>query len=293
MRVPDLLAAGPTLSLELFPPRTAEAAEQLGRTLEQLRDAAPAFVSVTYGAGGSTRAPTAELVERLRRETPWESVPHLTGVGHTDGDVREIVARFAQAGVTNVLALRGDPPRDGGVAAGDFAHAADLVRALRRDPASASFAIGAAAFPDGHPATPNRLREMDYLRAKADAGVDWLCTQLFFDNGAFFDFAERCALSGIRVPILAGVWPVTSAAALRRMADLAAGVRIPARLLREVGRWQDDADAVRRIGMEFAVAQCAELFAAGVAGVHLYPFNRAVPVREIAAAVGWPRGTRA
>lgn len=290
MRVPEILRAGrTTLSVEFFPPRTPEAAERLAATVDAFGELAPDFVSVTYGAGGATREATAALVGRLSREAAWETVPHLTGVGHTRGEVRTLLDEYAVAGVENVLALRGDPPRTGG-GGGDFTHAADVIREIRAHPAGAGFGVGAAAFPDGHPDTPNRLLEMDHLRAKVDAGVDWLCTQLFFDNAGFFDFVERCGLAGIRVPILAGILPVTTLAGFRRMADLAGGLRIPARLLRELARWEHDAEAVRRVGVEFATAQCAELLAAGVAGLHFYPLNQPEATLSVCRRLGLKGG---
>jgi methylenetetrahydrofolate reductase (NADPH) len=291
MHIQDIVAAHrPSFSLEFFPPRTPEAAEKLFTTIQELAPCRPAFVSVTYGAGGTTRELTHDLVLRLKHTTALDPIPHLTCVGHGEGDVAALLERYARAGVSNLLALRGDlpPPTGQSDASPDaFRQAADLVRAIRRfneqgsHPEARGFGIGVAGFPEGHPGTPNRLREMDYLKAKVDAGADYICTQLFFDNHDFHDFRARCELAGIRVPIIAGLMPITSIAGLRRMAELAGGARFPARLLRALQAAGEDADAVRRLGIEHTTAQCADLLANDVAGLHFYTLNQSTAVREI------------
>jgi methylenetetrahydrofolate reductase (NADPH) len=198
--------------------------------------------------------------------------------------VKEILSRYAEAGVSNLLALRGDMPPGADAAFGEFAHAADLVRAIREyrgHPDFHGFGIGVAGFPEGHPATPNRLQEMDHLKAKVDAGADYICTQLFFDNRDFYDFRERCELAGIRVPILAGIMPITSLSGMRRMAHLAGGARFPARLLKALQRAGDSADAVQRIGIQYASEQCSDLLHHQVAGIHFYTLNQSTATREI------------
>lgn len=296
MHIRDILAERPvTLSFEFFPPRSPEAAAKLYDTIARLEPYHPAFVSVTYGAGGSTRDLTHDLVIRLKRTTSLDPVPHLTCVCHQEGEIRAILERYAAEGVSNILALRGDPP--GGAANYDrsrdaFQYAADLVRFIRRfnesgaHPDPRGFGIGVAGFPEGHPQTPNRLLEMDYLKAKVDAGADYICTQLFFDNHDFYDFRERCELAGIHVPILAGIMPVTSLQGLRRMADLAGGSRFPARLLKALQRAGSDEEAVRRIGIHYATEQCADLLHNGVAGIHFYTLNQSSATREIYANLG-------
>ncbi|MCX7869144.1 MAG: methylenetetrahydrofolate reductase [NAD(P)H] [Terrimicrobiaceae bacterium] len=281
----------PSFSFEFFPPKTAEGAEALYETIRQLEPLRPSFVSVTYGAGGSTRERTHDLVVRLKTTTSLDPIPHLTCVGHSRGEIESILERYAAAGVGNILALRGDPPRDAGLwdhSRDDFPHAADLVRFIRdfnsRQPPG--FGIGVAGFPEGHPATPNRLLEMDYLKAKIDAGADYICTQLFFDNHDFYDFRERCELAGIQVPILAGIMPVTSLAGMRRMAELAGGSRFPARLLKALGRAGGDPAAVRRVGIHYATEQCADLLHHGVAGIHFYTLNQSDATRTIYENLG-------
>jgi len=290
MHIRDILAGGETtISFEFFPPKTAGSTEALFDTIVELEPCAPSFVSVTYGAGGSTRDLTHDLVVRLRTMTSLDPIPHLTCVGHSGQDIAEILERYAEAGVSNLLALRGDAPRSGSSFGGAFAHAADLVRAIRDfkgHPDARGFGIGVAGFPEGHPDTPNRLVEMDHLRAKVDAGADYICTQLFFDNRDFYDFRERCELAGIRVPILAGIMPVTSLGGMKRMAELAGGARFPARLLKALARAGGDADAVQRIGIHYATEQCADLLHHGVAGLHFYTLNQSSATREIYRNLG-------
>ncbi len=285
----------PTFSFEFFPPKTAEGAEALFQTIRELEALKPAFVSVTYGAGGSTRELTHELVVRIKTETALEAVPHLTCVCHSEADIAAVIDRYAKAGVGNILALGGDPPRgltnyDKGKDA--FQHAADLVSFIRKFNGSGGhgdplgFGIGVAGFPEGHPATPNRLMEMDYLKAKIDAGADYICTQLFFDNHDFDDFRERCQLSGIDVPIIAGIMPIINASGMRKMADLAGGARFPAKLLKKIAACGEDEAAVQCAGIEYATEQCADLLKNSVDGIHFYTLNKSRATREICGNLG-------
>jgi methylenetetrahydrofolate reductase (NADPH) len=212
--------------------------------------------------------------------------------------VEAILERYAAAGVANILALRGDPPHDQpdyDWSQGDFRHAADLVEFIRefnasgRHPNSKGFGIGVAGFPEGHPAMPNRVKEMDFLKAKVDAGADYICTQLFFDNHDFLDFRDRCRLAGIEVPILAGIMPVSTLSGMKRMAELAAGARYPAKLIRALNRAQGDAAAVERVGIHYAAEQCADLLDAGVDGIHFYTLNKSRATREIFLSLGLAR----
>ena len=293
MHARDIFTSGkPTVSFEFFPPKTSEAQENLFATILELETIQPAFVSVTYGAGGSTRELTHDLVLRLKKQTSLDPVPHLTCVGHTEAEIEAILERYAVSGVGNILALRGDPPRD----QSDYDHtrdtfpqAADLVRFIKKfsgHPDPRGFGIGVAGFPEGHPTTPNRLLEMDYLKAKVDAGADYICTQLFFENRDFYDFRERCDLAGIHIPIVAGIMPVTSLSSMKRMAELAGGARYPARLLKALQRAGDSAEAVRQIGLHYATEQCADLLDNKVAGIHLYTLNQSTATREICQRLG-------
>ena len=296
MHIRDILQPGkPTVSFEFFPPKTAESQDQLYTTIRDLEKIHPNFVSVTYGAGGSTRELTHELVLRLKTSSTLDPIPHLTCVGHTEPEIEAILERYAAAGVSNILALRGDPPRD----QPDYDHsrdmfpqAADLVRFIKKfsgHPDKRGFGIGVAGFPEGHPATPNRLLEMDYLKAKVGAGADYICTQLFFDNHDFYDFRDRCVLAGIEAPIIAGIMPVTSLSSMKRMAELAGGSRFPAKLLKALQRANGTPEAVREIGLHYATEQCADLLDNGVAGIHLYTLNQSTATREICQRLGLVR----
>jgi methylenetetrahydrofolate reductase (NADPH) len=280
-----------TFSFEFFPPKTDAASEELFATIARLQELRPSFVSVTYGAGGSTRERTHDLVVRIHRETSLTAVSHLTCVCHTLAELEAILDRYAGSGIENILALAGDPPRelpDYDRSKDAFAYAEGLVRFIRsreRTPDPRGFGVGVAGFPEGHPGTPNRLKEMEYLKGKVDAGADYVCTQLFFENRDFYDFRERCELAGITVPIIAGIMPITSKAGMVRMAELALGARIPARLLRSVGRCADDA-AIARVGTHWATEQCRDLLDNGVRGIHFYTLNRSDATRQIYENLG-------
>jgi methylenetetrahydrofolate reductase (NADPH) len=222
-------------------------------------------------------------------------VPHLTSVCHNEEEIDGILQSYADAGIDNVLALRGDPPRnmpDYDRAQDAFAYAGDLVQFIQsfnndgRHPSPKGFGIGVAGFPEGHPHTPNRLDELDHLKAKIDAGADYICTQLFFDNRDFYDFRERCDLAGINVPIIAGIMPITSGKGMRKMAELALGSRFPAPLLRAIRRAGDSDDAVRRVGIHWATQQCFDLLDHGIDGIHFYTLNKSTATREIYASLG-------
>ncbi len=296
MHIHDILAAPqPSLSFEFFPPRSPAAWEDLYQAIRELEPLQPSFVSVTYGAGGGTRELTHDLVVRITQTTSIPPVPHLTCVGHSEHEVLEILHRYAAAGVSNILALRGDPPRDQpnyDWSESGFRHASDLVRLIKKfnatgaHPDPRGFGIAVAGFPEGHPATPNRVDEMDFLKAKVDDGADYICTQLFFDNHDFFDFRDRCDLAGIHVPIIAGVMPISSLSGMKRMAELAAGARYPAKLLRALDRAKSSPEAVERVGIHYAAEQCAGLLDGGVDGIHFYTLNKSHATREIYNSLG-------
>jgi len=292
MHIQDIFREHPTtFSFEFFPPKTDEAAEELFRNIARLQELQPSFVSVTYGAGGSTRERTHDLVVRIHRETSLTAVSHLTCVCHSREELAAILDRYAASGIDNILALGGDPPRN--MPAHDrsndaFAYAEGLVRFIRswpKAPDPRGFGVGVAGFPEGHPATPNRLREMEHLKRKVDAGADYVCTQLFFDTRDFYDFRERCDLAGIKVPIVAGIMPITSRAGVERMAELALGTRYPAALLRALARCGDD-KAVARVGIHWATEQCRDLLHNNVRGIHFYTLNKSDATRQIYENLG-------
>lgn len=291
MHIQDIFERDPTtFSFEFFPPKTKRGADHLFDTIKQLDRLSPSFVDVTYGAGGSTRDLTHDLVLRIHRESKTTSIPHLTTVCHSKSEIQSILSVYAGEGVGNILALRGDPPRDipnWDRTQDDFESAADLVAFIKafndsgEHPERKGFGIGVAGFPEGHPDTPNRLDELDYLKRKVDAGADYIITQLFFENRDYYDFRERCGLAGIAVPILAGLMPLTSIAAMKRMANLAAGVRFPSALIRAVNRCENDDEAVKRIGIHWATQQCLQLLEHDVRGVHFYTLNHSDATRQI------------
>ena len=299
MHIQDIFKLRKTsISFEFFPPKTRESAEVLFEHIRKLEAKRPAFVSMTYGAGGSTRGLTQELVVRIKKETSLDVMPHLTCVYHTEAEIYDILELYAGAGVSNILCLGGDLPKDMPVydrSCDAFRFGAELVRYTkafkdtnggRAISEPRGFGIGVAGFPEGHPDTPNRLQEMDHLKAKVDAGADFIVTQLFFENRDFYDFRDRCRLVGIQVPIIAGVMPVTSATGLERMAELAAGARFPASLLKSIERTGGKAEAVRRVGVHWATEQCRDLLDHDVDGVHLYTLNRSTATLDIYANLG-------
>jgi methylenetetrahydrofolate reductase (NADPH) len=296
MHIKEILSQGrTTLSFEFFPPKTAEAVEVLFGHIQELETLRPDFVSVTYGAGGSTRDLTHDLVVRLKKETSLDPIPHLTCVCHQEKEIAEILERYAAAEVSNILALGGDPPvsmANYDRSQDSFRQAADLVKYIQRfnrdqkHPQQEGFGIGVAGFPEGHPQTPNRLKEMDYFKAKIDAGADYICTQLFLDNHEFYDFRERCELAQIHVPIIAGIMPVLSLANMKRMAELSGGTRFPAKLLRALQRCNQDEAAMERVGIHYATEQCSDLLNQKVDGIHFYTLNKSEATREIYSQLG-------
>jgi methylenetetrahydrofolate reductase (NADPH) len=293
MHIQDIFQAHPTtFSFEFFPPKTDAASDDLFANIAQLQALQPSFVSVTYGAGGSTRERTHDLIVRIQRETNLTAISHLTCVCHTLDELTAILGRYSGSGIENILALGGDPPRekhDYDRSRDAFRFADGLVSFLKSwpgPPDPRGFGIGVAGFPEGHPGTPNRLKELDHLKRKVDAGADYICTQLFFNNDDFYDFRARCELAGIQVPILAGIMPITSKSGMTRMAELALGMRFPARLQRAIDRCGDDPDAVANVGIHWATEQCRDLLDNQVRGIHFYTLNRSDATRRIYENLG-------
>ncbi len=280
----------PTISFEFFPPATPAGWTALDRRIGELVPLEPSFVSVTYGAAGTTRDRTHDLVERLLKETKLRPVPHLTCVGHRRDEIDRILERYASAGVDTILALRGDAPTEGSEPVdGDFDFAADLVSHIRSfgERHGHDFRIGVAGFPEGHPDTPNTLECMDHLQAKVDSGADWICTQLFFDNHAFHDWKARCRLVGIEIPIIAGIMPISTRKSIRRMAGLAAGTVFPATLQRSLARAAEgDDEAIAEIGIHWATEQCRDLLDRKVDGIHFYTLNKSDATLRIHRSLG-------
>ena len=292
MRINDLLRFArergePIFSFEFFPPKTDDGERALFQTVEALRPLGPAYVSVTYGAGGSTRAKTLDLVKRLKRETEVEAMAHLTCVGASRDELAAVLDELAGAGVQNVLALRGDPPRGETAFAPHpegFRYASELVAFVRSQPERWRFCIGAGAYPEGHPETRDLALDLRNLKAKVDAGVDFLVTQLFFDNAHYFRFVERARAAGIAQPILPGIMPFTNVEQVERFTAMCgASIPPPLRAAMEVRR--ADADGARELGVAYASLQCADLLRHGAPGIHFYTLNRSPSTRAILAAL--------
>ena len=282
MRIRELLdAGGPVFSFEFFPPKTAQAEVTLFRTIDRLRPLRPAFVSVTYGAGGSTRNKTIDLVCRIKHDIGIEAMAHLTCVGATQHELADILARLGDRGIDNVLALRGDPPRDQPNfvrPANGFGYASELVQFIRAR--GFPFCLGSACYPEGHPESASLDADIRHLKIKVDAGLDFLITQLFFDNAGYFAFIERARALGVHVPIVPGIIPITNVAQIERLATLCAA-RIPAELMARLDAVRDDDTAVQRIGIEHATQQCRDLLAHGAPGIHFFTLNQSPATRAI------------
>lgn len=287
MLVKDILNANKiSFSFEFFPPKAEKDWDKLFKTIADLMPLKPAYVSVTYGAGGSTRDRTHKLVVRIKQETDLTVVSHLTCVGSDQEEVMAILQNYSDSGIENILALRGDPPKgqqDWVQPQDCFNYASDLVSFIKKN--FPNMGVGVAGFPEGHPDTPNRLQEIDYLKAKVDEGADYIVTQLFFDNRDFYDFRERCELAGIHVPIIAGIMPITTRHGMTRMAELAAGARLPARLLKSIARADND-DYVERVGVHWATEQVRDLIDNNVRGIHFYTLNNSRATLKIYEALG-------
>ena len=275
----------PCFSFEFFPPKTPEGEAQLWETLDDLRSLDPGFVSVTYGAGGSTRDRTIDLVSRIKARTGIEAMAHLTCGGHTRDELVRVLERLAEAKIENVLALRGDPPK--GLTAfeqaeGGLRYASELVSLIREK--DLGFGVGCAGYPEGHVETSSREADLKSLKQKVDEGCDFIITQLFFDNAFYFDFVERARHVGINVPIVPGIMPITNYEQIQRFARMC-GATMPMRLDLELQKVKDDAHAVMHLGVAHATIQCMELLSRGVPGIHFYTLNKSPATRMIVSAL--------
>jgi methylenetetrahydrofolate reductase (NADPH) len=285
MRIDHLLAGpGPVFSFEFFPPKTDEGERNLYTALDELSALDPSFVSVTYGAGGSTRKKTIEIVKRIKRDHGLEAMAHFTCVGATAAQLRGTLDEMLDAGVENVLALRGDPPAgqtEWIKTEGGLEYSSELVAMIEAD---YPFAIGAACFPETHIHAASPEADLQYLAEKVRAGADFLITQLFFDNACYFDFVARARAIGIDVPIVPGIMPITRVGQIERMATMC-GATITEGLQRELRLRERAPEAVLDFGVAYATLQCAELLAAGAPGIHFYTLNRSPATRAILGAL--------
>jgi methylenetetrahydrofolate reductase (NADPH) len=286
MRIDEILSRGdePVFSFEFFPPKTDEGERNLYRALTELKPLDPAYVSVTYGAGGSTRDKTLEIVQRIKEEFDLEAMAHFTCVDQTVEEIEVTLARMREAGIDNVLALRGDPPQgetewtktEGGL---EYSH--ELVRLIRSE---YPFTVGAACFPETHIHATSPEDDLRYLKEKVDAGVDFLITQMFFDNVLYFDFVERARAIGIDVPIIPGIWPITNVAQIQKVTQLC-GATISPEMREELEARRDEPEAALDFGVAYATLQCAELLHHGAPGIHFYTLNRSPATRAILGAL--------
>jgi len=274
----------PLFSFEFFPPKTEEGQRNLLAAVEALKPLDPAFVSVTYGAGGSTRDKTLEVVDTIGSDYGLEAMAHFTCVAATVDELRSTLDGLTELGVENVLALRGDPP-DGGewtATEGGLTYSSELVELIRSE--YPHFAIGAACFPETHIAATSPEDDLRHLKEKVDRGVDFLVTQLFFENSLYFDFVERAREIGVEAPIVPGVMPITNVAQITRITELC-GSDLPTDLQAELEARADDPEAVQEFGVAYATLQCAELLAGGAPGIHFYTLNRSPATRAILSAL--------
>ena len=281
MRISDILRTDRrAVSFEFFPPKDDAGFTALFETIEALKALDPSYVSVTYGAGGSTRRKTVELVKRIKHEIGIESMAHLTCVGANRDEIGSVLDDLATAGLENVLPLRGDPPKGESEfvpTPGGFRYASELVAFIRE---RHSFCLGAACYPEKHPEAPSAEADLDNLKRKVDSGVDFLITQLFFDNDDYLRFRERAVVAGIRVPILAGIMPILNVKQIKRFTRMC-GASLPDALRQKIEAVEDNAEAVRQIGIYHATRQCEDLLRDGVPGIHFYTLNRSTATRAI------------
>lgn len=285
MRISDLLAVSePSFSFEFFPPKSEAGTTALFETVATLRALEPSFVSITYGAGGSTRARTLELVKRIKHELHIEAMAHLTCVGSSRDELGQVLDQLSSSGLENVLCLRGDPPKGDATfepAADGFRFASELTAFAReRGP----FCIGTAGYPEGHPESTDRYSDLLNLKRKVDAGASFVITQLFYENGYYFDFVAQARRMGIEAPIIPGIMPITSAQQIERITQLS-GAAIPERLRRELALRRDDPQAAHELGVAYATLQCADLLRRGAPGIHFYTLNKSSATRAILAAL--------
>ena len=285
MRIDRILAEKrPVFSFEFFPPKTDEGMANLEAALEDLKDDAPDFVSVTYGALGTTRDRTIEITKRIKSQYGIEAMSHLTCVGATRDELRAVLREIDEAGIENVLALRGDPPQgetEWKPTPGGLLYSTELARLIGEN---GSLCIGAASFPEVHPEAPDLEHDIRFLKEKIASGVRFLITQLFYDNQLYFDFVEECRARGVTVPIIPGVMPITNYAQIKRITSMC-GATIPETVARELEERKDDPEAVTEFGVAYATLQCSDLLARGAPGIHFYTLNKSPATRAILAAL--------
>ncbi len=291
MKISAFLAKGkPVFSFEFFPPKTPEGLLHLFETIGHLKPLSPSFVSVTYGAGGSTRELTVDLVRQIKHELGIEAMAHLTCVGAGKDEIDKVLYQLEDAGIENLLALRGDPP-NGDVTfakpADGFSYASELVAHIRK---KFHFSLGGACYPEGHIECPDLKKDLEHLKIKVDEGVDFIITQLFFDNRYFFDFVDRAKQTGIHIPIIPGIMPITNVNQVKRFTKIC-GVSIPQALLSELEAVEQDNEAVTQLSIRHATEQCRDLLMQGAPGIHFYTLNKSSATQAILESLSDLRGS--
>ena len=282
MKIIDLIRpnASPVFSFEFFPPKDEEGMKSLYGTILELKALKPSYVSVTYGAGGANRDKTLGLVGRIKHEIGLEPMSHLTCVGSSSALIHEILGKIKADQIENILALRGDPPKGEKnfvKAEGGFGYAYELVREIKKN---YDFCIGVAGYPEKHPESPTLEEDIDHLKLKVDSGADFIVTQLFFNNNAFFDFLRRTDKAGIKVPIIPGIMPITNFGQIKKFTEMC-GAALPEKIIKDLERLQDRPEDVEKYGTDYAIGQCRELLDNGVKGIHFYTLNKSKATREI------------
>lgn len=273
-----------TFSFEFFPPKNEEGEKNLFNSVDLLKPLAPSFVSVTYGAMGTTRRSTLQVINRIKKEHGLEMAAHIAGVGHSKEEIEALLQEILDSGIENIVVLRGDAPQDRthyDSTKDGFRYASELVRFIRKCPRfSKAFSIAVGGYPEGHVECKDKAQDLEYLKIKVDAGSDIVITQLFFDNRFYFDFVERARKMGIRVPIVPGIMPVTHGLQIKRFASMC-GASIPKVIERGIERFGDDQRAIENFGIEYATEQCEKLLKNGAPGLHFYTLNKSRAAREI------------
>ncbi|OQA55660.1 MAG: 5,10-methylenetetrahydrofolate reductase [Candidatus Omnitrophica bacterium ADurb.Bin277] len=290
MRISSFYKTGkPVISFEFFPPKTPEGERKLYESAAELKELRPAFVSVTYGAMGNTQANTLRVVSEIRNRIGIETAAHLTCVAHSRGEISGILEKLAAARIKNIVALRGDPPQgetEFRPVADGFRYASELVRFIRSHSRfGETFDLIVAGYPEGHPECRDLRKDIEHLKLKVDAGANAVNTQLFFENGFYFDFVERARKAGITVPIVPGIMPVTHGPQIEKFSKMC-GTKIPGEIRRAIGQFGDDQDSITHFGIDYATRQCLELLKGGAPGLHFYTLNQSRATREIYANLG-------
>ncbi len=284
MKIEEVLKQGIfSVSFEFFPPKTEEGEKELFETIKNLEPIRPTFVSVTYGAGGSTRERTKRVVERIHREINLTVMAHLTCIAHSKEEVLTILREYKSIGIENVLALRGDMPKDSQVPETACKHALELVK-LIRNVFGQHFSIGVASYPEGHPESPNMEWEIRFFKEKVEAGADFSITQMFFENSYYYRFLDMCQKEGIDIPILPGIMPITNFKQISKFASMC-GATIPRHLIEKMEPYMEDNETIAKIGIDYAIDQCIDLLKNNAPGLHFYTLNKSKATLEIYRAI--------